>query len=142
MGVPQGLMRDAFRIHNLSEASPGPRPTAVRAGAVRPLVQRRPESGWPAYHDMTARIAVLERAPVFFAFAEGTLRALARRLRRGTVAAGELSLHQGEHGDSNSFIEQERSPPVVEKPPSAETGAVPTTADHFGHTASLLERRH
>src|SRR5438034_10367339 len=100
MEVPQGLMRDAFRIHNLSEASPAPRPTAVRAGAVRPLVQHRPESGWPAYHDMTARIALLERAPVFFAFAEGTLRALARRLRRVPVAAGQVLLSQGEPGDT------------------------------------------
>src|SRR5439155_3228344 len=108
MGVPEGLMRDAFRIHNLSEASPAPRPTAVRAGAVRPLVQRRPESGWPAYHDMTARIAVLERAPVFFAFAEGTLRALARRLRRVPVAAGGLILFQGEPGESSLLIEHGR----------------------------------
>ena len=135
-------MRSGFRIHNLSEPSPSPRPTSVRTGGVRPLVQRRPESGWPAYHDMTARMAVLERAPVFFSLAEGTLRALARRLRRVTIAAGELILFQGEPGDSIFFIEEGRCRMVIEKPPSLVTVAVLTAGEFFGDTACLLNRPH
>lgn len=122
----------------------GPAPLPVLtggAGQVRaPIMQRHPETGWPALHDTMARVAVLERAPVFFALPEGTLRALARRLRRFTVAAGEMLISQGEPGDTLFFIEQGRCRIVIERDPGVVTVAVLAEGDMFGESASLQNR--
>lgn len=87
---------------------------------------------------MVARMAVLERAAVFFALSEGTLRALARRMRRVTVASGETILYQGEPGDTIFFVEAGRCRVLIERPPSAVTVAVLTTGDFFGEAACVL----
>ena len=102
--------------------------------------ERRSNRGWPGYDDMVARLAVLKRAPVFFALAEGTLRALARRVRRIRLEAGEMVLYQGDPGDTVFFIERGRCRLVVEKPPSEVTVAVLTQGDYFGDAACLLNR--
>ncbi len=106
----------------------------------RPVLRRHPESGWPSYSDMVSRVAVLERAPVFFGLPSGTLRAQARRLRRTRVAPGEMIVYQGEPGDTIFFIEQGRCRIVVEKPPGAVTVAVLSEGDFFGEGACLLNR--
>ncbi len=105
-----------------------------------PLLQRHPETGWPAYHELLGMVAVLEQAPVFFTLPERTLRALARRVRRFTVAAGQMIVAQGEPGDSLLFIESGRCRVLVERPPSAVTVAVLTDGDIFGEGACLLNR--
>src|SRR5207249_11163450 len=71
------------------------------------LAERRPqespkraERAMPAFHDMLSRLATLERAPVFFSVQEATLRALARRLRRVKVAAGQMILYPARAGGS------------------------------------------
>jgi Flp pilus assembly CpaE family ATPase len=89
---------------------------------------------------MIARVAMLERAAVLFALPEGVLRALARRLRRVTVASGEMIVGQGEPGDTVFFIEQGRCRVVIERPPSIVTVAVLTDGDFFGEGACLLDR--
>jgi Flp pilus assembly CpaE family ATPase len=106
----------------------------------KPAFARVPEEGWPPYHDMVARVAALERAPVFFALRESSIRALARRLRRVTVAAGEMIIYQGEPGDSLFFIEQGRCRVVIEKPPAVVTVAVLSEGDFFGESACVLNR--
>ena len=103
-------------------------------------LERKPERGWPQYQDMLGRLAVLQRAPVFFTLSEGTLRALARRARRVRVAAGEMALYQGEPGDTVFFIERGRCRVVVEKPPTEVTVAVLSEGDFFGEAACLLNR--
>jgi Flp pilus assembly CpaE family ATPase len=109
--------------------------------------ERRPQAGapkgtesWPKFHDMVSRLSALERAPVFFSFQESTLRALARRIRRVTVPAGEMVVFQGEPGDTIFFIERGRCRVVIEKPPGAVTVAVLTEGDFFGDAACLLNR--
>jgi pilus assembly protein CpaE len=99
-----------------------------------------PDVGWPPYHEMVSRTAVLERAPVFFALREGTLRALARRVRQVRVSAGEMIVSQGETGDSLFFIEQGHCRVVVEQPPAVVTVAVLNEGDFFGDSACLLDR--
>jgi len=115
----------------LTEADRRSRPQSLR---------RHPESGWPAYSDMIARLAVLERAAVLFALPEGVLRALARRLRRITVSSGEMILCQGEAGDTIFVMEQGRCRVVIERPPSVVTVAVLSEGDFFGEGACLLNR--
>ena len=112
------------------------------------LAERRPNEGpkrterpAPAFHDMMSRLATLERAPVFFSVQEATLRALARRLRRVKVAAGEMILYQGEPGDTIFFIERGRCRVVIERPPGAVTVALLADGDFFGEAACLLSRR-
>jgi pilus assembly protein CpaE len=104
------------------------------------MFQRVPETGSPSYHEMVSRTAVLERAPVFFALGDGTLRSLARRTRHVQVGAGEMIVAQGDPGDSLFFIEQGRCRVVIEQPPSVVTVAVLTDGDFFGDAACLLER--
>ena len=101
---------------------------------------RRPDRSWPAFEDMVSRLSVLQRAPLFFSLPESTLRALARRVRRVRVDAGEMVLFQGEPGDTVFFIESGRCRLVVEQPPSEVTVAVLTQGDLFGDAACLLNR--
>lgn len=102
--------------------------------------QKRPEVTWPAFHDMVARLAVLESAPVFFAMPESVLRALARRLRRIRIPGGEMVLRQGEPGDTIFFIEEGRCRVVVERAPGTVTVAVLTAGDFVGEGACVLNR--
>src|SRR2546430_17528484 len=89
---------------------------------------------------MVARMAVLQQAAVFFALPEGMLRALARRLRRVRIAAGEMIVNQGEPGDSLFFIERGRCRVVVEKPPGLVTVAALFEGDYLGEGPCLLNR--
>jgi len=89
---------------------------------------------------MVDRVAVLERAAVLFSLPEGVLRALARRMRRVTVASGEMIVCQGDPGDTIFFIEEGRVRVVIEQPPSVVTVAVLTTGDIFGEGPWLLKR--
>jgi Flp pilus assembly CpaE family ATPase len=120
----------------------GPRPAVARTGdrPQGPSLRQHPENGRPAYHEMIARVAILERAAVLFALPEGVLRTLARRLRRVTVTSGEMIVGQGEPGDTVFFIEQGRCRVVIERPPSIVTVAVLTDGDLFGEGACLLDR--
>jgi Flp pilus assembly CpaE family ATPase len=102
--------------------------------------RRRAERDWPSYEDMVGRLAVLERSAVFFALSQSTLRALASRLRRVTIAAGEIIVGQGEPGDTIFFIEKGRCRFVIERPPSAVTVAQFIEGDFFGECACLLNR--
>lgn len=124
-------------------------PRARRPSLVRPeprqqehVAPRRPEAPRVSFHDMTSRLSALERAPVFFAFPEGVLRSIARRVRRIKVTAGEMIVCQGEPGDSIFFIERGRCRMVVEKPPSIVTVAVMAEGDFFGDGACVLGRPH
>lgn len=94
----------------------------------------------PSFHDMVSRLAALERAPLFFSLPDGTLRALARRLRRVTVDAGDLLLYQGERGDTIFFIERGRCRIVIEKGGAVVTVALLAEGDFFGEGACLLNR--
>jgi len=89
---------------------------------------------------MLARMWALQQAAVFFTLPEGVLRALARRLRRVRIAAGEMIVNQGEPGDSLFFIERGRCRVVVEKPPGLVTVAVLSEGDYLGDGACLLNR--
>jgi MinD-like ATPase involved in chromosome partitioning or flagellar assembly len=89
---------------------------------------------------MISRLDALERAPVFFSLPEQTLRALARRVRRINVAAGETVIFQGEPGDTIFFIERGRCRVMIEKPPGVVTVAVLSEGDLFGEGACLLHR--
>jgi Flp pilus assembly CpaE family ATPase len=95
----------------------------------------------PAFHDMISRLTAIERAPVFFSLPDATLRALARRLRRVTVKAGDMILFQGEPGDTIFFIERGRCRLVVEKASGVVTVGLLSDGDFFGEAACLLNRR-
>jgi len=112
----------------------------VETGNREPASQKRPDRLSPSFHDMVSRLSVLERAPVFFSLREGTLRGLARHLRRLKVPAGEMIVFQGEPGDSIFFIERGRCRVVIEKPPSLVTVALLSEGDFFGEGACLLDR--
>ena len=135
-------MRTSIEVGALRGANIRPRP--VLLGAERrsqaPALRQHPENGRPTYHDMMARVAVLERAAVLFALPEGALRALARRVRRIIVPSGEMITCQGEPGDTIFFIEQGRCRVVIERPPSLVTVAVLTEGDFFGEGSCLLNR--
>jgi Flp pilus assembly CpaE family ATPase len=105
-----------------------------------PAGRKRSDLVWPAFHDMISRLAVFERAPVFFTFPEATLRALARRVRRLKVPAAEMVVFQGEAGDTIFLIERGRCRVVIEKPPGVVTVAVLSEGDFFGESACLLNR--
>jgi MinD-like ATPase involved in chromosome partitioning or flagellar assembly/CRP-like cAMP-binding protein len=107
---------------------------------VAPEPQKRPDRPRPSFHDMVSRLAALERAPVFFSVQEATLRALARRVRRVKVSAGDMIVFQGEPGDTIFFIERGRCRVVIEKPPSLVTVALLSDGDFFGEAACLLNR--
>jgi MinD-like ATPase involved in chromosome partitioning or flagellar assembly len=89
---------------------------------------------------MVSRLETLERASVFFSLPETTLRALARRVRRLTIPAGEMVVFQGEPGDTIFFIERGRCRVVIEKPPGVVTVAVLSEGDFFGEAACVLNR--
>src|SRR2546423_162479 len=89
---------------------------------------------------MVSRLATLERAAVFFSAQDATLRAVARRLRRVTVSAGEMVLYQGEPGDTIFFVERGRCRVVIERPPGLVTVALLADGDFFGEGACLLSR--
>jgi MinD-like ATPase involved in chromosome partitioning or flagellar assembly/CRP-like cAMP-binding protein len=117
------------------------RPALVHDDGRQPEpAQKRPEQPAPSFHDMTSRLSTLESAPVFFSFPEGALRAIARRLRRIKVAAGEVVVSQGDPGDTIFFVERGRCRVVVEKPPSIVTVAVLAEGDFFGEGACVLGR--
>lgn len=105
-----------------------------------PPAPKRAEAPRVSFHDMTSRLAALERAPVFFAFPEAVLRGIARRVRRIKVSTGDMIVCQGEPGDSIFFIERGRCRMVVEKPPSIVTVAVLAEGDFFGDGACVLGR--
>jgi pilus assembly protein CpaE len=134
-------VRAEIRIEDTELPAPGHPVLAAREGRWhQPILQRDPETGWPSYHDMLKRVAVLERAPVFFALSDRTLRAIARRLRRLRIAGGEMIVYQGEPGDTIFFVEQGRCRVVIERPPSVVTVAVLAEGDFFGEGACLLNR--
>ena len=116
------------------------RPVVIPAEGRRGDVKQRTEATRVAFHDMTSRLAALERAAVFYALPDSTLRAIARRLRRVRVAPGEMIVGQGERGDSIFFIERGRCRLMVEKPPSIVTVAVLSEGDFFGEAACVLGR--
>src|SRR5207249_1243170 len=89
---------------------------------------------------VVSRLGVLARAPVFFSLSDATLRAIARRLRRITVHAGEMILFQGEPGDTIFLIERGRCRALVEKPPGVVTVALLAEGDFFGEGACLLNQ--
>ena len=89
---------------------------------------------------MVSRLAVLESAPVFFSLPEALLRALARRLRRIKVSAGDMVVFQGEPGDTIFVIERGRCRMVIEKPPGIVTVALLSEGDFFGEGAALMNR--
>lgn len=93
-----------------------------------------------SFHDVTSRLAALERAPVFFAFPDAVLRSIARRLRRIKVSAGEMVVFQGEPGDTIFIIERGRCRMVMENGPMIVTIAVLTEGDFFGDSACILGR--
>ena len=98
------------------------------------------DSGWPSYHDMLGRVAVLERAPLFFSLPEFTLRNFARRMRQLAVAARGIVMYQGEPGDTIFFIESGCMNVIIERPPGAVTVAVLGPGDFFGEAACVLNR--
>jgi pilus assembly protein CpaE len=117
-------------------------PHAVGERRVEASAPRRLDAGWPKFHDMVSRLDVLERAPVFFSFEAATLRALARRVRRLAIPAGQMVVAQGEPGDTIFFMERGRCRVIIEKPPGAVTVAVLAEGDFFGEAACLLNRPH
>ena len=102
--------------------------------------QKKPDRPAISFHDMVSRLGVLERAPMFFSLSDATLRAIARRLRRITVHAGEMILFQGEPGDTIFLIERGRCRALVEKPPGVVTVALLAEGDFFGEGACLLNQ--
>ncbi|TMF18521.1 MAG: cyclic nucleotide-binding domain-containing protein [Chloroflexi bacterium] len=118
---------------------PAPGRPVLTAGEHRDA-PRRPDRPWPSFHDMVSRLSTLESAAVFFSLPEATLRALARRLRRIKVSAGDMIVFQGEPGDTIFIIERGRCRMVVEKPPSIVTVALLSEGDFFGEGATLLNR--
>ena len=98
------------------------------------------DTGWPSYHEMLGRVAVLERAPLFFSLPEFTLRNLARRMRQLAVAARGIIMYQGEPGDTIFFIESGCVNVIIERPPGAVTVAVLGPGDFFGEAACVLNR--
>ena len=134
-------MKQDLDVRGSNEPAPG-RPVLSRdpGGQKRPVLQRVPEAGWPSPHDMARSLSVLERAPIFYALPDSSLRALARRLRRLRVATGEMVLFQGEPGDTIFFIEEGRCRVVIERPPGIVTVAVLADGDFFGEAACVLNR--
>src|SRR5438094_7397475 len=118
---------------------PAPGRPVLTAGEHRDA-PRRPDRPWPSFHDMVSRLSTLESAAVFFSLPEATLRALARRLRRIKVSAGDMIVFQGEPGYTIFIIERGRCRMVVEKPPSIVTVALLSEGDFFGEGATLLNR--
>src|SRR5256884_6411067 len=128
------------RAHPGGWETPAPgRPVPPR-GDNRDAPSRRRERPSPSFHDMVSRLSALESAPVFFGLPDATLRALARRLRRIKVSAGEMIVSQGEPGDTIFIIERGRFRIVIEKPRSIVTVALLSEGDFFGEGAAVLNR--
>ena len=138
----EGSRRSGVNIIGLPGIGPGPKPVLVDGDRQfgPTALRRRSEGGWPAYRDMIQRVAVLERAPVFFALDQGTQRALASRLRRVIVASGDMVLGQGEPGDTIFFIEEGRCRLVVERSTGFVTVAKLAVGDFFGEGACVLNQ--
>ena len=136
--IPRVKSESQVDVFTLPE--PGRPVLASAAPASHAPLERHPQRGWPDYEDMVSRLDILQRAPVFFALPEGSLRALARRVRRVRVGAGEMVVSQGEPGDTVFFIERGSCRLVIERPPSHMTVAVLTRGDFFGEAATLLNR--
>ena len=133
-------MRPGRHFEDATDPSPGRLVLSQEPRSRKPIVERLPEAGWPSPHDMAAMVAVLERAPIFYALPDSTLRAVARRLRRLRVAPGEIVVFQGEPGDTVFFIEEGRCRVVIERPPGLVTVAVLSKGDLFGEAACVLNR--
>src|SRR5256886_15524739 len=118
---------------------PAPGRPLLTAGEHREA-PRRPDRPWPSFHDMVASLSTLESAAVCFSLPEATLRALARRVRRIKVSAGDMIVFQGEPGDTIFIIERGRFRIVIEKPPSIVTVALLSEGDFFGEGAAVLNR--
>src|SRR5437868_13993852 len=112
----------------------------VLASNLKEPAPKRAERPSPSFNDMVSRLAALEQAPIFFSLPDAQLRALARRLRRVKIAAGELIASQGEPGDTIFFIERGRCRVVIEKRPSVVTVALLSEGDFFGESATLRNR--
>ncbi|HYM97622.1 MAG TPA: cyclic nucleotide-binding domain-containing protein [Candidatus Sulfotelmatobacter sp.] len=95
-----------------------------------------------AYQEMVHRQQLLERTPVFFALEGGTRRALAGRLRRVNVVAGERVVCQGERGDSIFIVESGRCRLVVERSSNLISVAELAAYDFFGEGACVMDRQH
>jgi len=115
-------------------------PVTELANRQFPRASPAADTGWPSYHDMLGRVAVLERAPLFFSLPEFTLRNLARRMRQLAVAARGIVAYQGEPGDTIFFIESGCVNVIIERPPGAVTVAVLGPGDFFGEAACVLNR--
>jgi Flp pilus assembly CpaE family ATPase len=89
---------------------------------------------------MLARVAAIERAPVFFSLADSAVRSLARRVRQLAVSAHGTIIFQGEPGDTIFFIESGVCSVIIEQPPSTVTVAVLGPGDFFGESACVLNR--
>ena len=122
--------------------APSDSPSVELAESTKSSLRQHPTAGWPSYHEIMRRVAVLEAAPVFFALPDRILRALARRLRRITVTEGEMVACQDEPGDTIFFIERGRCRVVFERPPDVITVAVLNEGSFFGEVACLLNRPH
>lgn len=136
-------MRTGISVSGSRAIGPGNLPPVLTGQKPRKqfaATGHQPDSSWPPYHVMLARVSVLEKAPAFFGLPERTLRSLARRLRTITLAAGEAVVYQGEPGDSIFFIERGRCRVMIERPPSVVTVAVLSEADFFGEAACLFNR--
>lgn len=97
-------------------------------------------SNWPPYHVMLARVAAIERAPVFFSLSDSALRSLARRVRQLAVSAHGTIIFQGEPGDTIFFIESGICSVIIEQPHSTVKVAVLGPGDFFGEAACVLNR--
>jgi Flp pilus assembly CpaE family ATPase len=67
--------------------------------------------------DVTARLATLERAPVFFTLGDAEIRALARRAVPRSVAAGTVIQRQGDRGAALYVVHAGRCEVSAEKRP-------------------------
>lgn len=102
--------------------------------------REKDDRSWIPYHVMLQRAAVIERAPVFFALPDRTIRALARRVRELAVPAGQTILFQDEPGDTIFFIESGVCNVVIEKHAGNVTVATLGPGDIFGEAACVLNR--
>jgi MinD-like ATPase involved in chromosome partitioning or flagellar assembly len=108
-------------------------PAVTRAGRRR----RIPE---PASSEVAERFALLEQSPIFYTLPDPTLRALARRMRPISLAAGEIAIQQGEDASSILFIQSGHCQVRLEGPePHSVAVALLSTADFFGELAVLDE---
>src|SRR2546430_13295546 len=128
------------RAHPGGWETPAPGRPVLARGEHRDAPSKRRERPSPSFHDMVASLSTLESAAVCFSLPEATLRALARRLRRIKVSAGDMIVFQGEPGDTIFIIERGRFRIVIEKPPSIVTVALLSEGDFFGEGAAVLNR--